>query len=57
MGEWDLMAHYSQDWESLQYGGLSPDSPLKADLDRMACLQVVWSGRDAREQERKDLEE
>ena len=23
----------------------------------MACMQVAWSGRDAREQEREDLEE
>lgn len=47
--------NWSQEWEndimwsvalvfgsiSLQYGGLSLDSPLKAELERMACMQVV----------------
>lgn len=37
--------------------GLAQILPLKTELDRMTCLQVVWSGRDAREQEMKDLEE
>lgn len=57
--------NWSQEWEndimwsaalefgsiSLQYGGLSLDSPLKAELERLACMQVVWLGRDLKEQE------
>ena len=42
---------------SLQYGGLQSDSLLKVELERMACMQVVGLGRDAREQERGHLEE
>lgn len=41
----------------MQYEGLSSDSPLKAHLEGRACMQVVWLGRDAREQEKGDLEE
>lgn len=41
---------------SSQYGDLSSDSLLKAELERMACRQVVWLGKDAKEQKREDLE-
>ena len=34
---------------SLQYGGLSSNSPLKAELMRRARMQVAWLERDAGE--------
>lgn len=48
----------SLEFESIssQYGNLSSDSLLKVELERMACMQVVWLGKDAKEQKREDLE-